>query len=317
MADAEALSFITHNFPLMSESKERGSNPSGLAEIGQEPTRGGRPIRGARGRSRLDMLRPEEQQKIREYSRTASLKESVGWVKAEYNVDIGLTTLSAWLRRERRRTGAGVGRKIRPDSRLGMLKEEDQEKVAAYCEAVTLERGLTYLKKNYQLEVNLQTLSCWLKKRRTDASITRRLEKIGDDRDCAMLVGNVVGAATAMDEASTVLLSQAVFEELRKEPEERNEAHLKAYLTLLLKTRTVNLAEDRFRFNAAKRAMECAAGLNAIKGSETDERTKIERAIKLLFGERPEVDVTDPKVNAELNLNAQLGESAPVAKEGR
>jgi hypothetical protein len=247
------------------------------------------------------MLTAEEQQRVREYSRTASLRGCIRWLKAEMGVDICARSLSAWLKRRLRRVHLGAHRKIRPDSRLGRLPAEDQEKVFAYCEHATLQKGLTYLKENYQLELSPTCLGVWLKRRRADEAVQGRFEALRADRDRAMLVGNVFGAATVMDEASKVLLSQAVFEELRKEPEERDEAHLKAYMTLALKARSVSLTEERFRFDAARRAMECAAGLNAINGSGTDERTKIERAIKLLFGERPEVDVTDPKVNARLS----------------
>ncbi len=114
------------------------------------------------------------------------------------------------------------------------------------------------------------------------------LRKIEENRDRATLIGNAVGAAMAFTKANGVLFAQAVFEELQKPAKKREQSRLVQYMTMALKAGAASLAYERFRFDAAKKAMECLGDLQQINEEGGDEEEKIEKAIAVLFGERPE-----------------------------
>lgn len=186
-------------------------------------------------------------------------------------------------------------RKTRSDSKLHRLTPEQKDAAFAHCEAVKLEEGVQWLKAEMGIQISVKNLCVWLQRQRLQRSMAGPLKRIADDRDRATLVGDVVGMATEITEANIALISQAVFEEFREPAEKRDEKRLAKYMTLALKareqglkSRAIDLAFNRFHFDAARRARECVAELQEINKGDGDEREKIERAMKLLFGERPE-----------------------------
>jgi hypothetical protein len=135
-------------------------------------------------------------------------------------------------------------------------------------------------------------------KQRGNRSVAARLEQIRQARDQAMLIGNVVGTATDITDANIVLIAQAVFEELLKPPEERNETKLAQYMSLgikvkdqNLKARAGDLAFERFHFDAARKSLAFASQLQRINEGTADERAKIEEAMVLLFGKPVTVEI--------------------------
>ena len=97
------------------------------------------------------------------------------------------------------------------------------------------------MKARFNFKVSGIALSRWLGQHRAERSIGPRLEQIRQARDQAMLIGKVVGTATDITEANIVLIAQAVFEELVKAPEERDEAKLAQYMALGIKVKDQSL----------------------------------------------------------------------------
>jgi hypothetical protein len=189
-------------------------------------------------------------------------------------------------------------RKIRIDSRLSQLTAEQQDDVIAHCESITLADGVSWLKAKFSLTLSEMALSRWLRKHRAHRSVAARLEQIQHARDQATLIGKVVGAATDITGANVVLIAQAVFDELVKPPDERDEAKLAQYMSLAikvneqnLKARAGELAFQRFHFDSAKKALGFASQLQRISESGADERAKVEQAMVLLFGKPVTVEI--------------------------
>ena len=249
-------------------------------------------------RSKLDKLAPEAQEAAFAYCENVTITEGIRWLAAEHDVEVGTNTLSRWLKRQRAIYCVRLNqRKTRPDCVLGMLKGDQQERIEKHCEEVTLEEGVRWLAEEMKLAVSPNALGIWLRRRRNEKEYSGTLEAIQDNSDRATLVGNVVGAAAALTEANVVMLAQAVFEEFNKKPEKRDEKRLTQYMKLALHGRSVSLAFDRFHFDAAKRASECAEELHAIHEGEADESEKIEKVIELLFGPRPTNTTFQPEAD--------------------
>lgn len=177
---------------------------------------------------------------------------------------------------------------------MGKLTPEQQEAIFAHCDTAKLRESVQWIQAQFNITLSDVCLSRWLRKQRIHKSMDLRLEDIRDDRDRAMLIGNVVGAAAEITGANSVLFAQGVFEEFRKPASERDEDKLASYMTIALKARdqelkarTLELGIDRFRFDAAKKAREKAAELQKINEGAGDESEKVAKAVRLLFGEAP------------------------------
>jgi hypothetical protein len=211
----------------------------------------------------------------------------------------------------------------RSKSPLGGLDAAQRDALAEYCAHASLADGLRWLEAQFGIKIaSTSTLSRWLHKHRILKSIESQLALISDDSERATLIGKLVGAAAALTDANIVLVAQAVFEELRKPAEERDEKRLAQYMTFAIRARaqnltarSVDLAYERHRFNAAKRAMELAADLQQINQGGGDEREKIEKAIVLLFGEAPDGFGSDgtPADASVLRRSASSSSSSSVS----
>jgi hypothetical protein len=249
----------------------------------------------SRPASKLGKLKAEQREAIYAHCSSVSLADGVRWLEAEYNVQIGTCRLATWLRKRRGEESlAGVCRKTRPDCKIGMLRPEQQAAIFAHCEGVSLEEGAVWLKGEFGVSLCSHNLGTWLRKERIRQSIAPHLDAISDDRDRALLIGEVIGSATTITKANSVLISQAIFEEFRKPAGQRDQKYLAQYMGLALKAteqelkaRSIDLGYDRFHFDTAKKATECAAQLQKIDEGGGDEREKIQKAIVVLFGERP------------------------------
>jgi len=239
-------------------------------------------------KAKLAALTPGQQEAIFAHCEKSTVSEALRWLDAEFQIKIGRDALGTWLQQRRwRRFPRTYGRKIRPDCTFGTLSPEQRRMVCAHCETVSLDQGIRWIKEEFGLTISSSALSRWLRRRRDDQAADHRLEEIRDDSRRAALIGKVFGAANTLAEANTVLVAQAVFEELRKPAAERDEKRLAQFMNLALKARTVGLAHHRFHFDAAKRATQCAAQLQKISQEAGGEREKIEKAMVVLFGEEP------------------------------
>jgi hypothetical protein len=189
-------------------------------------------------------------------------------------------------------------RRTRVDCRLSKLSADQQEEVIAHCEGLKPGEGVAWLKARFNLTMSDNALGRWLAKHRAQRSIAARLDQIQQARDQATLIGNIVGAATEITGANIVMIAQAVFDELVKAPEKRDEAKLAEYMAVAIKlndqnlrARAGDLAYERFHFDAAKKALSFASQLQRINESGVDERAKIEEAMVLLFGKPVTVEV--------------------------
>jgi hypothetical protein len=180
---------------------------------------------------------------------------------------------------------------------LNTLDDIDQDLVFSHCEpaSVTLEDGIEWIKETYSVEIKKSALSDWLRKRRIEHSQSARFDKIREDKACATMMGKVFGTALELASGNVKMIQQAIFEELQKPIGERAEKRLGLYMDLAIKARAqeikqqaLALDKDRFQFNAARSALKAAAQLQQINQTGGDERSKIEQASLLLFGEDPE-----------------------------
>lgn len=186
-------------------------------------------------------------------------------------------------------------RKIRGDSLLNQLPLDQQVEVFARCESATLDEGVKWLKTQFDITLARQNLSVWLKQQRLDLAAAARLKEIRQARDCSRLFSKVLASATELTETNSVLIAQAVFEELMKEEKDRDETRIVKYMAVALKAReneirgkSVSLAGSRFRFDASRAALMKAARLKEIDQGPEDEREKIEKVMLLLFGPKPD-----------------------------
>jgi len=239
--------------------------------------------------SKIGNLAPEQQAAVFAHCEGSTLDESVRWLLANYNLKIERSCLAEWLRARRAQRSLAISaRKIRPDSKLGMLEPAQRDAVFLHCEHITQKEGVLWIKEQFNVDLSASALGIWLQKRRIDANFALHLESIRDDNERASLVAEVFGAAATLTKANCVLIAQAVFEEFRKPAAERDEKRLSQYMNLALKGRTVDLAYDRLYIDCAKKASKHAAEIQKINDGEGDETEKIEEVMRLLFGEEPE-----------------------------
>jgi hypothetical protein len=163
-----------------------------------------------------------------------------------------------------------------------------------HCETVSIQDGVLWLKTEFNLQTSSSALSTWLRRERARRSMAERMERLLLAREQALLVGRTVGNATGITAANSVLISQAVFEEMQKEPILRDQKKLTELMRLCLAARDQEIKEkvlalnhSRFQFNASKAALQHAKKLQEITEGGGDEREKIEKVMVLLFGEEP------------------------------
>jgi hypothetical protein len=179
---------------------------------------------------------------------------------------------------------------------LDRLTAEQQEHVYAHCKELRLRDGVAWLKEQFAISLAESSLRLWLRKERVRRDIAARLDKISDARDGARLISAAIGSAKEITEANLVLLAQAAFEEFLKEPEQRNAKLLGEYMAFALRARDLELrgsanelAREKHYYDLAKKSLEYVEQLKGINDSDDDERAKIDKAMVLLFGERPEI----------------------------
>jgi hypothetical protein len=187
-------------------------------------------------------------------------------------------------------------RKPRPESRLQRLTPQQQDTAFAYCQTTSVRDAVRWLKEQFNLTLSKSSLSRWLQQQRIERSMAAELAELRDNQQGALLITDVAGASTPLTVANSVLFANAVFNEFRKPPAERDENRLVRYMDLALKARdleirasAVQLAAERFRFDAARKTPgQPGAGFPARTADHlADESKRLEEATILLFGEPP------------------------------
>jgi hypothetical protein len=218
---------------------------------------------------KIDRLSPAQQQAVFDYCRHVNLEEGLRWIEAEFGLQLKKGSLSRWLSKERGRRSTSVyTRKTRPDSRLGILKPDQQELVFAACKDLTLEKGVPWIEEHLKIQVSAPALSRWLKKKREDKAHLERFDKIRDASEHATLIRDAFGTGGEITDANIVCFTQAVFEEFTKDDGNRDEKRLVRYMDLALKARDQELKARGIelgveKFKAALRT-KLEAGLEAL-----------------------------------------------------
>ena len=185
-------------------------------------------------------------------------------------------------------------RKKRPESRFNSLTQAQKDAAFEWCESASIRQGVLWLKDQFNLKVSRSVLGAWLRQQRALRSMASEVSRLRDIHDRASVIGNVVGTATPITLANSVLFAKAVFEEFNKPEDQRNQDLMVHYMELALTAReqelkasALELGFTRFQFNAARTALKHAAAPQSINASPEDERARIEAAVTLLFGKPP------------------------------
>lgn len=196
-------------------------------------------------------------------------------------------------------------RKIRNDSRLDALSAEAQEAVFAFCEKSNLDKGVDWLRAEFDIEISKTRLGVWLEKQRADHDFAEMLGSLRAESGRAEIVARTVGDAQQMTESNVALLSRALFEAQRLgKPEAIKRAvfGLSMVIEAMAKDRkskadvmTANTQREKFEFDAAKLALKHAAALQKINEGSGDERAKVAQAMLKLFGPAPQAQQSQKK----------------------
>jgi hypothetical protein len=180
------------------------------------------------------------------------------------------------------------------NARMSRLTLDQRDSAFLHCETVSIKNGVLWLKTEFNLETSSSALSTWLRRERARRSMADRRQRLLLTKDQARIVGKVFQSATSITVANSVLISEAVFEEMQLDPGLRDQKKLIELMRLALAARDQEIKEsalalniDRFRFNGSKAALKYRKELKEIGESDEDETEKIKKVILLLFGEEP------------------------------
>lgn len=186
------------------------------------------------------------------------------------------------------------------DSRLPRAAQEELFRLSEE-ENHSLAQLQEWLVSKYELEISRDSISRWLISERQladQAKFERMLMDLQGASDRAGQIADAVGDAAQMHEANVALLSQALLAAQQSgDPAQIKFAvgGLSFLLDSVAKSRkadadvlSAKVARDRFQFDAAKQALKHAAELQEINKTTGSEREKVEQALLVLFGEKPE-----------------------------
>jgi hypothetical protein len=191
------------------------------------------------------------------------------------------------------------GRKLRSDSILDGLTPEQQDAVYAQGNAAknSLKATISWLRAEFDVEISDTRLSAWLARRRQEEAFQARLEELAAADEHARTVAQDFGDVAHLTEANIALLSQDLLDaQLAQSPAAIKAAamNLATLVEAFAKNKKADAdveaaqtQRDKFQFDAAKAALAHAAELQEINASKLDDTEKRERAIKVLFGDRP------------------------------
>jgi len=156
-------------------------------------------------------------------------------------------------------------KKTRPDSKIGTLPREVQERVFAKCENIKLEEGCEWLLKELDIKLSKARLGKWLTKERAERKFEALLEKLAKASNLAQRISKAAGGAAKFTEASVTMLGQKLFELLcavGDRPNENLRGQIAAQFAMVLKAlattkalglKREHLALDLKKFKAAYR----------------------------------------------------------------
>jgi hypothetical protein len=130
-------------------------------------------------------------------------------------------------------------------ARLDDLTGEQQELVCEHCDrpSCTLEAGAKWLASEFDITLSAVALGKWLERKRIERSFAQTLSSIRSDAEKANLVGEALGSVEGITSANVTLISQAVFEEMRKPEKQRNIKTIYLLMQHALKAREQDLKQ--------------------------------------------------------------------------
>jgi len=129
-----------------------------------------------------------------------------------------------------------------------------------------------------------------------------RMESLLLSREKAAIMRKIHSGATEMTVANSVLISQAVFEEMQKDPSGRDQKKMVELMRLCLTARDqelrekkLSLEQNRFRSNSSKVNPAHRKQSDKPEITPEEEREKVERAMLRVFGPEPPAFYVPPE----------------------
>lgn len=187
-------------------------------------------------------------------------------------------------------------RKPRSDSKLDALPREQREKLAEWYglrddPPLALKKIRDLLASEFGVATSVSSLSDFYPKIAADVLLARREQAVTTADELAKAASETPGQ---FDEASIDLLKQRTFELLVKQCASPKD--VKALFGLVLQSRAqeleqkqLQLAREKFEFDAAAAALKELPALKKIAGDRSlDQQAKLRAVRERLFGEVPE-----------------------------
>ncbi len=186
------------------------------------------------------------------------------------------------------------------------LTDSQREEFYGYCETHTLEEAEAHLLKKHRFRLSSKGISKWLEKRRArdeDRQFLATLSCMSTSRKRSEALVNAIGknGVSDINQSNLLLIGKVVhdvlLDALLKKDTKRAAAVLywaEAVKALAADKRAdaqkqdSETSRDRFQFDAAAAALKYQAELARINRGKGSEREKVEKAVVLLFGKRPE-----------------------------
>jgi ribosomal protein L23 len=200
-------------------------------------------------------------------------------------------------------------------SKLDVLSAEDRESLLELADGsegvmpVSLEELVERILTKWDIKLGKSALGEWLAKQRDAKEFDAWLDKVGNASGQADAIVEAAGKSGQLTEAAITGLGTALNLALVSGNPLITESAAKSFSALLTAHASnkkadaaidmAQTAREKFQFDAAKAALAHAEELQEINRDETDDKTKVARAIKRLFGEKPKNVRTAAEVLAE------------------
>lgn len=188
-------------------------------------------------------------------------------------------------------------------SKLDVLSEEDRTLLLEWADGgdgnspMGLVELVDRINVRWNISIGKSAVGEWLTKQREARDFDAWLVKVGSASEQADIIASAAGKSGQLTEAAITGLGTALQMALIGGKQEVAENAAKAFSALLTAHASNKKADaaielaatarEKWQFDAAKAALDHAAELQEINRDEADDKTKVARAIKRLFGDKP------------------------------
>jgi hypothetical protein len=200
-------------------------------------------------------------------------------------------------------------------SKLDVLSAEDRALLLDWADGgegqppIGLVELVERISVQWSISIGKSALGEWLTKQREQRDFDVWLDKVGAASVQADIIATTAGKSGQLTEAAITGLGTALNLALVSGNPLITESAAKSFAALLTAHASNKKADaaielaatarEKWQFDAAKAALDHAAELQEINRDEADDKTKVARAIKRLFGEKPKNVRTAAEVLAE------------------